>query len=677
MKRIFNLTICFLYLMASAVWAQFTPVLPTRTSQQWYEPLQAIGGLTFAKNYTISQNSLNADYYSGSGLATFAASRGASNPATTIETQEGNALLFDGVDDEVDVPSDSTINFDASEEYTWVMKVRANDVISKRLTEKAIFNTSGYYIQTNGSGQVVFQDERANTSQGIRSTTTLTEDVDNHIVITYSNGTVLIYINSGSGEGTTIGTPTWADNTSTSLTFFDNIGNTGLPGQLKDYLFYNRALTLAEASTLNNGESVTTNLVSHWDMSDGSGSTLADIVGSNDGTITGAKWLTNGSTYVTKVTADDTARWTTGYYDSSGFTSAPGLLLEGGATNLFVMSSVDGNVTAVAEDFQYSGTERWSVSFSNGGACTSTVADDAPDNIGGKSMSIEITNAGSVDNADVRMFHNNTVNLSMTTAYTVSFWVKADSVKTIALDSVNGDSSLNTTFDTVANTWIRISKTWTTDGVSGNTFIRWKLGDNGLYTIQFTNFQIEEQSYSSSFVPTTTASLTRNDESLRYSVANNFVGGTDVSLAYGYRPISLPDEQMTTFNRLFELNVDGDNGWRISYDSNANNRVNIFTESATANLFTPSAGAPFGSVRYSLHSLVGVWAGTNAKQKLSIDGGTFTSSATNYVVPIGSLPTSMYLKIHANQAIILTGVAIFNKGLSQAETADAHTILTR
>ena len=86
MKKIFTSTILFLCLGMGISHAQFIPILPTRTSQQWFEPLQALGGLTFAKKYSIGQNSLNADYYSGSGAATFTASRDATHPATYIDS---------------------------------------------------------------------------------------------------------------------------------------------------------------------------------------------------------------------------------------------------------------------------------------------------------------------------------------------------------------------------------------------------------------------------------------------------------------------------------------------------------------------------------------------------------------------------------------------------------------
>ena len=57
-------------------------------------------------------------------------------------------------------------------------------------------------------------------------------------------------------------------------------------GLIKDVKIWNLAKSISDVV---NGE--TTGLINHWDFSDGSGLTLTDIVGSNDGTITGATWV--------------------------------------------------------------------------------------------------------------------------------------------------------------------------------------------------------------------------------------------------------------------------------------------------------------------------------------------------------------------------------------------------
>lgn len=409
--------------------------------------------------------------------------------------------------------------------------------------------------------------------------------------------------------------------------------------------------------------------------------------GTATATFTATRGASNPATYINssgilqKTTTSNAARWTQGYYATDGaFTAGPGLLFEGASTNLFVSSVTDGNVAAVSEDFQYSGTERWSISLSNGGTVTSTVVDDAPDAFAGKSMSIQITNEGGVAGADVRYFNTNVVNLATTALYTVSFWVKASAVKVISMDTVAGDTSLSTSFTTVANTWIRISKTWTTDGVGGGTFIRWLLGDNGLYTIQFTDLQIEKAAYPSSFIPTTAASLTRNAEALSYPVASNFVGGTDGSIAIAYRPIVLPDEQASNFRGLFIVSISGSNSWKLLYSINANDIVLFETNKGGSKKFSSSSAEPFGSSRYSLHSVIATYSttqdGAGKDSNLYIDGSSEGSNA-DYEVPTGSLPASFQIQYDSTEAMILVGFVLFDNRLSAANASSVHTLLTQ
>ncbi len=99
-------------------------------------------GNTFVKQYGANQGTLDADDSLGSGVATFTASRGTTTPATTIETQSGNALLFDGVNDTVIVPDASAIQdiFDGGGSLTVELltssAVGADSIVGKRGTGK-------------------------------------------------------------------------------------------------------------------------------------------------------------------------------------------------------------------------------------------------------------------------------------------------------------------------------------------------------------------------------------------------------------------------------------------------------------------------------------------------------------------------------------------------------------
>ena len=63
-----------------------------------------------------------------------------------------------------------------------------------------------------------------------------------------------------------------------------------LKGYLSGAWFYNRALSESEISDLYQGKHISSGLVGHWKLDEGTGSTAYDSAGSNDGTITGASW---------------------------------------------------------------------------------------------------------------------------------------------------------------------------------------------------------------------------------------------------------------------------------------------------------------------------------------------------------------------------------------------------
>ena len=151
----------------------------------------------------------------------------------------GNGVILDGTNDSITVSDADSIDFDASEQYTWYMWVNASTVNDKRLSEKAVWSTNGYYIGFGTAGKLYFMDEQAVSSHSVRTTSIVPTNIYTQLVVTYDNGTVLLYINNAAAESETIGTPTWVDNTTSALTFADFNGNTGIPGTIIDYRVYN------------------------------------------------------------------------------------------------------------------------------------------------------------------------------------------------------------------------------------------------------------------------------------------------------------------------------------------------------------------------------------------------------------------------------------------------------
>jgi len=160
MKKILSGVFTFL-LMASVSFAQFGgqpfggPQLPNQPlpfgSGGFGGPADGFGefneSLTFLKRYDINQGTLDADKYTGSPTATFTRSSGATTPATTIETQAGNALLFDETDDvvaatAVDMASGGSIR----------VKLRASNSAGNQAIFTSVIGGTHRFVLGTGSG---------------------------------------------------------------------------------------------------------------------------------------------------------------------------------------------------------------------------------------------------------------------------------------------------------------------------------------------------------------------------------------------------------------------------------------------------------------------------------------------------------------------------------------------
>ncbi len=617
-------------------------------------------GVTFLKQYDTNQSSLDANTSSGSPTATFTASRGSTTPATTIETQDGNALLFDGVDDEVSIasPTDSEVNIYGVTKYSVGARVTVNsdgeNSNGRILIRGASLLVFWVNAESGGTCSVAFQMSHSVTNASATSVATaLTIEQEHHIVATYNEDDdkkIKIYVDGVlvSLSIDTAGDGTVSDDSGDELVIGNSTtGNRTFDGQIKDVRIYkDKSLTAAEALSRSNGGTVS-GATAHWDFSDGSGTTVTDIVGSNDGTIaadsTAPQWLTDGSTYITKVTSDDTPRWTTGYYAQNGvYTAGPGLLLEGASTNLVPKSYT-------MDDASWTATNV-------------TVADGAiADPMGGLNAASLTATAG-----------NGTVLLAAgVTAQTYSVWLKRKT-GTGNID-ITADSGATYVTKTLTTAWKRFEVT--AASASQTCGIRIVTSADAAYVW---GNQFEDAAYPSSFIPTTTAALTLNAEALTYPVASNFVGGTDGSIALVYRPIMLPDEQGVSFKKLLNAEIDVNNNWTFLYSTNAADIARWQTRSGGTQKNADTSAEPYGSIRHSLHSLIGTYSTTASggdKMVLYLDGSDVASNA-DYNVPVGALPSAFEIQPDANQAMILVGVALFDNRLSADQASDAHDILT-
>lgn len=212
------------------------------------------------------------------------------------------ALDFDGVDDHVEVPDDSSLKIGTDDlTVSFWIRVRREDNFDEwgyrpfTKHDDGLSN-AGYGFQSSNNGNKF----RALISDGSNSVTLKTEDVLDsewhHIIMTVdkddSNGFKLYQDNElvGTEDPTNVG-----DISNTEDIYFAR-GNEFLDCIMDDVRIYNRALTESEVQDIyENKYKESGDEMAHWKMNEGEGGTVEDSSGNdNDGTINGATWTDVG-----------------------------------------------------------------------------------------------------------------------------------------------------------------------------------------------------------------------------------------------------------------------------------------------------------------------------------------------------------------------------------------------
>lgn len=235
-------------------------------------------------------------------------------------------------------------------------------------------------------------------------------------------------------------------------------------------------------------------------------------IGSGTGTFTASRGASNPATYVDAfgvvwlVTTSNTPRFTQGFYDTTGFVSRPGLMMERASTNLLQDSYFADGSTTYWEVIT-GGTVAADTTYSN------PYGAGQIEKIVGTAINQGMVTSTAKKVADVQG-----------TKYTVSALVRGTgSVKLYwsdAITQVSGEFILD------PNEWTRVQFTFlaaatTTSLVGVINFA------NAALTCYVANIQCEANPYATSFIPTTTAALTRNQEKLTYLTSGNRTAATE------------------------------------------------------------------------------------------------------------------------------------------------------
>ena len=252
----------------------------------------------------VSYWALDGDYLDWVG-----SSHGTNSGSTMVKAIEGpmgtrnfgydEVLDLNGSSDYINVGNDSSFDVTSFSVSMWVKPntlTAFNTYFSK---EGSSAGTTSFQIDTP-SGQPnqirLFVYDSAGGARTINSSTIMVTDQWQHIVAIYNSGVEEVIYHNGTEVGQGASGGTGIRTTTTDVI----IGATDVPGRyfdgkVQDVRFYNDALTADEVNyILTNGElgtdPTTTNLVSQWLINEGTGTTITDSQGSNDGTLTGGTW---------------------------------------------------------------------------------------------------------------------------------------------------------------------------------------------------------------------------------------------------------------------------------------------------------------------------------------------------------------------------------------------------
>jgi len=199
-------------------------------------------------------------------------------------------LQFDGADEYINVGSDSTFN--VGNELTVEAWVKANDLSSRYgiFTTRNLANAGAWQLEVGtgnaGSGRIAvsgYMTWVAETGNG-----TITAGEWYHIAYTRSgtgSGTHKIYVNGSEISLISDDPYEFIDNSSNKMIGSGTSGGQLFPGLLDEIRFWNVARTADEIREnmylpLTGSE---TGLVSYWQFNDGTGSSLLDTAGQNNG----------------------------------------------------------------------------------------------------------------------------------------------------------------------------------------------------------------------------------------------------------------------------------------------------------------------------------------------------------------------------------------------------------
>lgn len=383
-------------------------------------------------------------------------------------------------------------------------------------------------------------------------------------------------------------------------------------------------------------------------------------VGSPTGTFTrdsGGGDGSHPSTYVDSngliqvVNTDNTPRFQGGYYDSTGFHAQKGLMMERASTNMLQDSY-----------FASGSTTYWRAQT---GATVTNDSTYANLYLGGNTQKIVTDSAdeGIITADDKRPSFTNT------SKYTVSAIMRGTGNVKLWMAVTGGANQVGSAI-ALSDSWRLYQYTFTADA-TGAGYIGAVQTGAGTATFYVSAIQCEALPYATSFIPTTTAELTRNAESLSYLNAGNRTASTEsifVKFASNYTWAS---------NSLNSFLISSDTKNRVIYKLSAGGSVTTSPNvTDTAGCVTTASTTITANTSFVVAGTMSATGNPNLDQYLngSKDGNTdnddFTPNAwgNNFYIGAGNAANSQLDGI-------IQAVAIYNNVKSSEDVRKITALL--
>ena len=269
--------------------------------------------------------------------------------------------------------------------------------------------------------------------------------------------------------------------------------------------------------------------------------------GSGTATFAATRAAGNPATYVDAdgvlqlVTTSNIPRYSSGYYDATGFSNwannKSGVMIEGASTNYLKQGIFAAGATV--------GTN-WTETNDVAGSPTFSLVDvKSTFNVGTTVQSQRIVYTGVGGDTGVEfivVFSDDTAvgSFVQTDVITASVWLKGSSDTPIIIKITEKDAagtggtshrSADISGSLSSTEWRKFTLSTTiadadASRVAGEMAVE-DINTGTATDIQFTAFQVEKLPFASSFIPTTTAALTRNAETLKYVISGNRTAATE------------------------------------------------------------------------------------------------------------------------------------------------------